>query len=199
MDQFVVDPEERDVLQRLLDTAPDGPGVCRVLHLGHEVLTTVREARADGRSWDDIEATLAEGAERGVRFGFSVADEAPVGESALLRFAITEADGYTLSQKAVRLQVAAPQKLELKGNAPNPFRRQTTLRYVLPEAAEVTAQVYDVLGRRVARLEPGRQEAGLQAVQWAPRRMASGAYFYRLVARTEEDRRVEQGRMTILR
>jgi len=168
-------------------------------------ISSVRIQVTEQPSWVRLRAQertltgLAEGAERGVRFGFSVADEAPVGESALLRFAITEADGYTLSQKAVRLQVAAPQKLELKGNAPNPFRRQTTLRYVLPEAAEVTAQVYDVLGRRVARLEPGRQEAGLQAVQWAPRRMASGAYFYRLVARTEEDRRVEQGRMTILR
>ena len=31
-----------------------------------EVLTTVREARADGRSWDEIEERLAEGAERGI-------------------------------------------------------------------------------------------------------------------------------------
>jgi predicted ribosome quality control (RQC) complex YloA/Tae2 family protein len=31
-----------------------------------EVLRTVREARADGRSWDEIEARLAEGADRGI-------------------------------------------------------------------------------------------------------------------------------------
>ena len=38
-----------------------------------EVLTTVREARADGRSWDDIEETLAEGAERGIAAAEAVA------------------------------------------------------------------------------------------------------------------------------
>ena len=39
-----------------------------------EVLTTVREARADGRSWDDIESTLSEGAERGIAAAEAVVD-----------------------------------------------------------------------------------------------------------------------------
>ncbi|MFB6167284.1 MAG: ribosome rescue protein RqcH [Haloferacaceae archaeon] len=39
-----------------------------------EVLTTVREARADGRSWDEIEERLAEGAERGIPAAEAVED-----------------------------------------------------------------------------------------------------------------------------
>jgi predicted ribosome quality control (RQC) complex YloA/Tae2 family protein len=39
-----------------------------------EVLTTVREARADGRSWAEIEETLAEGATRGIAAAEAVVD-----------------------------------------------------------------------------------------------------------------------------
>jgi hypothetical protein len=64
----------------------------------------------------------------------------------------------------------------------------------------VTVQVYDLLGRRITRLENGTQKAGLQAIQWAPRSMASGTYFYRLVVEPEQGQKsVKQGRMTILR
>jgi predicted ribosome quality control (RQC) complex YloA/Tae2 family protein len=38
-----------------------------------EVLTTVREARAEGRSWEEIEATLRAGAERGIAAAEAVA------------------------------------------------------------------------------------------------------------------------------
>ncbi|MBQ89743.1 MAG: hypothetical protein CL433_13040 [Acidimicrobiaceae bacterium] len=40
----------------------------------------------------------------------------------------------------------------LKANAPNPFHDATMVRFELPEAAEVTLEVYDMLGRRIALL-----------------------------------------------
>ena len=39
-----------------------------------EICTTIREARTAGRSWDDIEATLAEGAEQGIAAAEAVTD-----------------------------------------------------------------------------------------------------------------------------
>jgi hypothetical protein len=168
-------------------------------------ISSVRVTPTETPSWVRLQAQertlagLAEGAERAVRFGFSVAEDATVGEPALLRFAITAA-GDTLGRKTVRFQVTAPTEFTLAGNAPNPFRRQTTIRYKLPQSAEVTVQVYDLLGRRITRLENGTQKAGLQAIQWAPRSMASGTYFYRLVVEPEQGQKsVKQGRMTILR
>ena len=51
-------------------------------------------------------------------------------------------------------------------NAPNPFHDGTTVRFTLPEAAEVTLEVYDMLGRRVALLADRQpmaaQEHGLR-------------------------------------
>lgn len=168
-------------------------------------ISSVRVTPTETPSWIRLQtqertlAGLAKDAERPVRFGFSVAEDATVGEPATLRFAITAA-GDTLGRKTVRFQVTAPTEFTLEGNAPNPFRRQTRIRYMLPQSAEVTVQVYDLLGRRVARLEQGQQEAGLRRVQWAPRSMASGTYFYRLVVEPRQgERSVEQGRMTILR
>ena len=44
-------------------------------------------------------------------------------------------------------------------NAPNPFGASTEVRFALPAAAEVTLEVYDMLGRRVALLADGERLA----------------------------------------
>ena len=59
-----------------------------------------------------------------------------------------------------------PEEFALHANYPNPFNPSTTLRYDLPEAAEVTLLVYDLLGREVVRLVDGRLEAGYHRVVW---------------------------------
>jgi acetyl/propionyl-CoA carboxylase alpha subunit len=65
---------------------------------------------------------------------------------------------------------------------PNPTRGQATIEYTLPESGEVTLEVYDVLGRRVATLEKGRKEAGRHQVDLQAERLSSGVYFGRLEA-----------------
>jgi hypothetical protein len=63
---------------------------------------------------------------------------------------------------------------------PNPLRRQATVAYTLPEAADVQIAVYDMLGRRVSVLENGQREAGRHHVTLDGDRLASGVYFGRL-------------------
>ncbi len=65
---------------------------------------------------------------------------------------------------------------------PNPAGRRATVEYALPEAREVTLQVYDVLGRRVATLEQGRKKAGRHTARLETGRLSSGVYFGRLEA-----------------
>jgi hypothetical protein len=65
---------------------------------------------------------------------------------------------------------------------PNPIRQQGTLEYALPEAREVSLQVYDVLGRKVKTLARGQKEAGRHRVDLQTRRLSSGIYFGRLKA-----------------
>ncbi len=67
-------------------------------------------------------------------------------------------------------------------NYPNPFNPTTTIRYGLPKAARVELALYDPTGRRVALLVDEDQAAGVQEVTLRADDLASGVYFYRLVA-----------------
>jgi M6 family metalloprotease-like protein len=64
-------------------------------------------------------------------------------------------------------------------NYPNPFSRETTLSFFLPEPGSVAIDVYDVSGKRVARLDAGPYGRGAQTIRWAPaeRGVAAGIYF----------------------
>ncbi|MCS3661497.1 Ig-like domain-containing protein [Salinibacter ruber] len=76
---------------------------------------------------------------------------------------------------------AMPEEVRLT-SFPNPAGRRATVEYALPEAREVTLQVYDVLGRRVATLEQGRKKAGRHTARLETGRLSSGVYFGRLEA-----------------
>ncbi len=75
-----------------------------------------------------------------------------------------------------------PQRVALNQNYPNPFNPSTVISYDLPEASDVTIQVYDMTGRQVATLVNSRMEAGTHEVTFNAGNLASGVYIYRLQA-----------------
>lgn len=77
---------------------------------------------------------------------------------------------------------AVPETYALDTSVPNPVRTQTTIRYALPEAADVTLTVYDVLGREVKRLVQSPKAVGFHEVQFDASGLPSGTYLYRLRA-----------------
>jgi len=80
---------------------------------------------------------------------------------------------------------AVPSSFRLAQNYPNPFNPQTTISFELTAPGEVSLEVYDVLGRKVARLLGDDLPAGNHEVVFDGRAgdgtpLASGVYFYRL-------------------
>jgi hypothetical protein len=80
-----------------------------------------------------------------------------------------------------------PSVYNLAQNYPNPFNPTTTIRYDLPYESKVMLEIFDVMGRLVAKLAEGKQSAGFKAVYWSGVNtqgsdIASGVYFYRLKA-----------------
>jgi hypothetical protein len=79
----------------------------------------------------------------------------------------------------------APRFVTLLPNYPNPFSRDTSIRYGLPAAGNPVLEVFDVRGRRLFRARlPGRS-AGWHTIRFDPvdamgQSMPSGVYFYRL-------------------
>ena len=74
-----------------------------------------------------------------------------------------------------------PEAFILSQNFPNPFNPTTTIQFELPETAEVSLAVYDMLGQEVLRLESGTVAAGSHKYSVDASMLPSGTYLYRLV------------------
>jgi hypothetical protein len=84
----------------------------------------------------------------------------------------------------VREEPAAPQGYALENNYPDPFNPSTTIGYRLPLRSHVTLSIYDMLGKVVATLVNGQQDAGTYSINFNAGGLSSGVYFYRLQAGT---------------
>ena len=80
-----------------------------------------------------------------------------------------------------------PINLALHQNYPNPFNPTTTLRYDLPEDAQVKIMIYDLMGRSVKSLVNSQQNAGFKSIIWDATNdlgqpVSAGMYLYRISA-----------------
>ncbi len=72
-------------------------------------------------------------------------------------------------------------------NYPNPFNPVTAISYRLPAVSDVVLSVYNVLGQKIATLVTTKQPAGVHTVEWNAGNMASGVYYYQIIAGEYQD------------
>ena len=75
-----------------------------------------------------------------------------------------------------------PSKFRLYQNYPNPFNPSTTIEFTLPEPEHVKLKIYTILGKKVAELSLKNQPPGVYQYQFDGSSLASGIYYYQLVA-----------------
>ena len=101
---------------------------------------------------------------------------------------------------AIEPQTEFPSQFILYSNYPNPFNSSTTIRYGLPDPANVKVKIYDILGREVVTLLSEDKPAGYHQMIWDGKsarglEVASGLYFYRF----EVNNFVEVKKLILLR
>ncbi|MBN1211204.1 MAG: S8 family serine peptidase [candidate division Zixibacteria bacterium] len=95
---------------------------------------------------------------------------------------------------------AMPVEFALNQNYPNPFNPRTEIDFSLSEDAEVTLEIYNLLGQKVRTLIESPLKKGEHTAVWDSRdnsgnSVASGIYFYKLTA----NQRVATRKMVLLK
>ncbi|MCW9095318.1 MAG: T9SS type A sorting domain-containing protein [Ignavibacteriaceae bacterium] len=75
-----------------------------------------------------------------------------------------------------------PSEFGLTQNYPNPFNPVTFIKYEVPKTSPVLIKIYDITGREVAVLVNEVREPGIYQVSFDSKNLASGVYFYKMVA-----------------
>jgi len=76
----------------------------------------------------------------------------------------------------------APAAFAVAQNSPNPFNPSTTISFSIPEAANVTIEVYNVAGQKIDTVTGEFMNAGSHSVTWDGSALSAGVYFYTVKA-----------------
>jgi glycosidase len=147
------------------------------LALGESTLTTGVHGVQDILSGNDLGTVLIEN--NGGFSGWRPSLTLPARATALLSISTTATAIETEEE-------ILPAQFSLGENFPNPFNPQTTIPYSIGanghSPVRVSLKIFDVSGREVSTLVDERQAAGEYKINWNPKNLASGVYFYRLQA-----------------
>jgi len=80
-----------------------------------------------------------------------------------------------------------PQKYTLGQNYPNPFNPLTTIKYALPEKADVEISIFNLNGALVETILNKNKKAGYHKILWNAKAAPTGVYLYRIKAEQYTD------------
>jgi len=78
----------------------------------------------------------------------------------------------------VAVEDAAPAAFTVAQNTPNPFNPTTTINFNLAQQGQVSVDVFNVAGQKIATLANDVMSAGNHSVTWDATGFAAGVYFY---------------------
>ncbi len=109
-------------------------------------------------------------------------------------------DGAFKYSDIIQGEISRPEGLILEQNYPNPFNPETSIRYQLPQTANVTLTIYNITGQEVRKLVNEEKPAGFHNSVWDAKdkrgnHVPSGIYIY--VLRTGEFMNIKK--LTLIR
>jgi len=181
-------PSDQTTIQAGIDAASDGdtvlvqPGtyVENIDYNGKNIVVGSLYLTTQDTSY--ISTTIIDGNQDGSVVTFSDGVAEVLAENGPLTVGVNASDAVLSIDEELLPEVYA-----LHQNYPNPFNPITTLRYDLPEQANVNIIIYDMLGRHVRTLLNEIQDAGYRSVIWNAtndygKPISAGMYFYKIRA-----------------
>ena len=132
-------------------------------------------------AWEKIGFIKGNGTSNNVN-KYSFVDKTASGTALKYRLKQIDNDGQFQYSKVVEVSLEQPVDYSLSQNFPNPFNPSTEISYSIPKSNNVELKVYNSIGKEVATLVNGMQEAGNHKVQFNSSNLSSGIYFYRLTS-----------------
>ncbi len=77
-------------------------------------------------------------------------------------------------------QAVIPDRLELYNNYPNPFNPNTTIRFSIPEAGNISIAIFNTIGQEIQSANYTSNSNGLQEYDFNASDLSSGVYFYKV-------------------
>jgi hypothetical protein len=108
---------------------------------------------------------------------YSFVDANPPAGNVAYRLKQLDADGSFHYSDVVSVNNALAKSFKLFAPYPNPFNPNTTIKFSIPAASNVSLKIYDIIGNEVASLVNGRKEAGEYEVDFNAKNLPSGIYF----------------------
>jgi hypothetical protein len=87
-----------------------------------------------------------------------------------------------VANSSERVNVTAPTAFSLSEAYPNPFNPTTSMTLAVPQAGNVSVQVYNIMGQVVATLISGHMDASTYTLTWDASDVSSGMYFVKAEA-----------------
>ncbi len=107
---------------------------------------------------------------------------APEGEELFIFAGDFEIVDMIVANSESRVNVGAPTAFSLSEAYPNPFNPTTSMTLAVPQAGNVSVQVYNIMGQVVATLASGHMGASTYTLTWDASNASSGMYFVKAEA-----------------
>jgi len=143
----------------------------------------VVERKAAGRNWENAGSVKAAGTSTSA-VSYTFTDKNVATGKYSYRLRQIDLDGTSATFNAVEVEVGVPNVFDLSQNYPNPFNPSTRVNFSLPTPENVTLEVFDISGQKVATILSGMFAAGYHSADIDAQKLqlSSGIYIYKLSA-----------------
>jgi hypothetical protein len=146
---------------------------------GFQIERSVRSPQSSVGNWENKGFVNGKGTTTEKTF-YSFKDKNEKPGTYLYRLKQIDFDGTFSYSDEVEIEVTGPKDFALYQNYPNPFNPSTTIKFALPVKTNLSLNVYNTLGEKVAEIFKGEMEEGYHEIMFNASGLSSGIYFYKI-------------------